>query len=95
MNEHIRKLDIFSDESLDIELDVNEKSDNAVTMYTNYMAEIISAFVFFSKPGIQIDTVLPAIKDSAIKIVKMTKYFIEVCIDISNIFYSFSLYFIY
>lgn len=92
MNEHIRKLDIFSDESLDIELDVNEKSDNAVTMYTNYMAEIISAFVFFSKPGIQIDTVLPAIKDSAIKIVKMTKYFIEVCIDISNIFL---LYFIY
>lgn len=97
MTEHIRKLDTFSDDSFEIELELNEKSDTAVTMYINYMSEIMSAFVFFSKPGIQIDTVLPAIKDSAIKIVKMTKYFIEVSIKITaskitNYYYQLLIY---
>lgn len=84
MNEHIRnfdKIDIFNGDHFDIGLDSKEKSDTAVMMYTNYMIEIISAFVFYSKPGIQIDSILPVIKDSATKIVKMTKYFIEVCIE--------------
>lgn len=81
MNNHILncdKIDVFNYDNFENGLDVNEKSDNAVMMYTNYMTEIISAFVLFSEPGIQINSVLPAIKYSAFRVVKMTKIFIEV-----------------
>lgn len=65
-------------ENVDIENELMDKSDDAINVYASYMTEIISAFVFFSKPNIEIDVVLPAIKDSAAKIIKMTKFFIEV-----------------
>lgn len=68
------------EDDLDIENEIME-GDEAISVYASYMAEIISAFVFFSKPNIEIDVVLPIIKDSTAKIIKMTKFFIEVKLD--------------
>lgn len=81
MNKYMRQFHDFtpySEDDVDIENELMGKSDEAVSVYASYMTEIISAFVFFSKPNVDIELVLPAIKDSAAKIIKMTKFFIEV-----------------
>ena len=80
MNKHIRQFHDYDAQTDDTEKEneLMDKSDEAINVYASYMTEIISAFVFFSKPNIEIDVVLPAIKDSAAKIIKMTKFFIEV-----------------
>lgn len=81
INKHIKQFHDYNaraEENIDIENEIMDKSDEAISVYSSYMVEIISAFVFFSKPNIEIDVVLPAIKDSAAKIIEMTKFFIEV-----------------
>lgn len=81
INKHIKQFHDFNaraEDNIDIENELMDKSDDAINVYASYMTEIISAFVFFSKPNIEIDVVLPAIKDSAAKIIEITKFFIEV-----------------
>lgn len=81
MNKHIRQFHdsrARDEENIDIQDELKDESDEAITVYASYMREIISAFVFFSKPNIEIDVVMPSIKASAEKIIKMTKFFVEV-----------------
>lgn len=72
-NKRIQRLDSDSD---DIEMD--DKDSETLNAYTSYMTEVISAFVFFSNPDANLELVLPAIKESANKIVKTTKFLLEV-----------------
>lgn len=60
----------------DIEFD--EKNGEAINAYTNYMTEVISAFVFYSNPDVNLELALPAIKESANTIVHTTKFLLEV-----------------
>lgn len=85
MNKHIRHFHgshASEEDNIDIEDELKDKNDEAITVYASYMSEIISAFVFFSKPNIEIDVIMPSIKDSTEKIIKMTKFFIEVKFDL-------------
>lgn len=80
-NKYIKHISDFipqNDDSFATDFGLNEKSDDAVNIYASYMTEIISAFVFSDLPEVQVDVVLPVIRDSAKKIIKMTKFFIEV-----------------
>lgn len=84
MNKHIRQFHgshASEEDNIDIQDELKDKSDEAINVYASYMSEIMSAFVFFSKPNIEIDAVMPSIKDSTEKIIKMTKFFIEVKFD--------------
>lgn len=61
--------------------DSGEKKVNdpeTVQAYSMYITEVISAFVFDSNPTVNMETILPAIKDSATKVIKITKRLIEV-----------------
>lgn len=79
-NKRIRDLNTKSNTD-DIELD--EKNGEAINAYTNYMTEVISAFVFYSNPNANLELVLPAIKESANTIVKTTKFLLGVnCRDV-------------
>lgn len=65
-----------ANEPNDIELD--DKDDETIGAYTGYMTEVMSAFVFYSDPEANLELVLPAIKEAATKIVKTTKFLLEV-----------------
>lgn len=77
---------------LDDEMENDDKTDDTVNAYTSYMTEVMSAFVFYSNPGANLDEVLPLVKNSATKIVKITKFLIEVHfmirLDLFLFFYS-------
>lgn len=62
----------------DNEIELKDKNDDTISAYTSYMTEVISAFVFYANPGVNLEQVLPNIKESATKIVKITKFLIEV-----------------
>lgn len=57
-------------------------SDEAINAYASYITEIISVFASFSKPNVSMEVVLPAIKDSAAKIIEMKKFLIKVTFKI-------------
>lgn len=57
----------------------NDDDDNdTVSAYKSYMTEVMSAFAFFANPNANLDVILPIIKKSTIKIIKTTKFLIEV-----------------
>lgn len=81
MNKHIRQFHdsrARDEDNIDIQDELKDKNDDAINVYASYMREIISAFVFYSKPNIEIDVVMPSIKESTEKIIKMTKFFVQV-----------------
>lgn len=66
-------------EDLDESIELSDKDDDeTVNAYTMYMTEVMSAFVFQSNPAVNLEVILPTIKDSATKIIKITKYLMEV-----------------
>lgn len=58
--------------------DNDHDDDDTVSAYKSYMTEVMSAFVFFANPNANLDVILPIIKQSTIKIIKTTKFLIEV-----------------
>lgn len=68
--------DDSSDESENDEKNV--KDPQTIQAYSMYITEVISAFVFDSNPSVDMQKMLPNIKESASKVVKITKRLIEV-----------------
>lgn len=58
--------------------DDNDDDDDIVGAYKSYMTEVMSAFVFFANPNANLEVILPLIKQSTNKIIKTTKFLIEV-----------------
>lgn len=58
--------------------DDDDDDNDTVSAYKSYMTEVMSAFVFFANPSANLDVILPLIKQSTIKIIKTTKFLIEV-----------------
>lgn len=56
------------------------KDSETINAYTMYITEVMSAFIFYSDPSTNLDKILPNVKESAAKIIKITKYLIEVTI---------------
>lgn len=74
-------MDFVNHEDDDVENDLeitDEDDESTISAYTNYMIEVMSAFVFSTKPTADLDVMLPKIKESAKKIIKITKFLIEV-----------------
>lgn len=67
----------YAEES-DDDIETDGKEDDTVNAYAMYMTEVMSAFVFATNPSVNLETVLPTIKNSAAKIIKTTKFLIEV-----------------
>ena len=55
-----------------------ELEGDAVSAYTSYVTEVLSAFVFYANPTVNLEQALPKIKESARLTVKMSKYFFKV-----------------
>lgn len=71
------------DDNSGLESDL-DKNEEATYIYSSYIGEIISAFVLFSQPSLNVEVISPVVKDSATKIIQMTKFFIEVNKEISK-----------
>lgn len=72
--------DDFDYDGLDDTKEMDLDSDTVQT-YTNYVAEVMSAVVFYADPTINLDQMLPKIKDAARIAVKVTKYLYKVGIN--------------
>lgn len=73
---------VTADDTSDEEGGEKKISDpETIHAYTMYITEVISAFVFDSNPSVNIEKILPAIKESAKKVIKITKHLIEVSVD--------------
>lgn len=86
MNLHRKRIsELLTDDFVKAEDTTDEESDDkkmsdpeTIHAYSMYITEVISAFVFDSEPSVNMETILPAIKESAAKVIKITKYLIEV-----------------
>lgn len=67
--------------------DDDDDDDDTVSAYKSYMTEVMTSFVFFANPNANLDVILPLIKQSTIKIIKTTKFLIEVRLINDIIYY--------
>lgn len=75
---------VAAEDTTDDESDEKKISDpETIQAYSMYITEVISAFVFDSNPSVNIETILPAIKESAAKVIKITKKLIEASVHCS------------
>lgn len=73
---------VMAEDTTDEESGEKKNSDpETIQAYSMYITEVISAFVFDSNPSVNMETILPAIKDSAAKVIRITKHLIEVCVE--------------
>lgn len=49
-----------------------------IQAYSMYITEVISAFVFDSNPSVNMEKILPSVKESATKVIKIARQLIEV-----------------
>lgn len=72
---------VKAEDTTDDESDEKKMSDpETIRAYSMYITEVISAFIFDSNPTVNMNTILPAIKESAAKVIRVTKYLIEVSV---------------
>lgn len=72
---------VTAEDTTDDESDEKRISDpEYIQAYSMYIIEVMSAFVFDMNPLVNIAKLLPAIKDSAAKVIKVTRYLIEVSV---------------
>lgn len=79
----LKNLEKTVDETNDVD---DDDDDDTVSAYKSYMTEVMSAFIFFANPNANLDVTLPLIKKSTIKIIKTTKFLIEVRLVHDNLF---------
>lgn len=60
----------------------------SIQAYSMYITEVISAFVFDSNPSVNMELFLPSIKDSAAKVIRITKHLIEVSTKSTYMLYN-------
>lgn len=73
---------VTADDTADDESGEKRISDpETIQAYSMYITEVISAFVFDSSPSANMEKILPAIKESAAKVIKITKHLIEVSVN--------------
>lgn len=83
-----KRVNAFEEDFVNADSDIDDSSagktdTNADTVqaYSQYIIEVISAFVFHSNPSVNLDAVLPAVKESAASVIRTTKYLMKVTIS--------------
>lgn len=62
------------------EAEVGDEDSDTVQAYTMYVTDVMSAIAFYADPTINLETMMPGLKDAAKTAVRITKYLFKVIV---------------